>query len=1102
MVMIARISLKVVFLTLLTAAAHAQTATGTVEGRVVDPAGAGVPGAAVHAKEASVGAVRMTLTNSDGFYEFSYLGPGDYELTVEAPRLEQQTGRASVALNRTTVLNFHLALAGVKESVTVSEAAPAIDLVSGQIRRSIEANEIAAIPLQRNIVNLAPLLPGFQTNPTASQNSPTLSSGSSVSFNGTGTRSVTFQTDGVANDDSSENQNRQDVNISTIRELQVLTNSFTAEFGRGSGAVVLVQTKTGTNDYHGEAFWQTTNSALNARTYFQNEAGSRIDPASGKLVPVAPKASSKSHRIGGVFGGPAIKNKLFYLGSYERAWSPGAVTSSVSLLPPQYRTPQVDPQLPDAAARTAFIKSIVDRFPSVQPNNTVNNPYGYIANVAHRNPIADISGRVDYQLRATDIFYTRYQYGTLFDAASDIVKGVNVKQDHHFQNYGLTWTHTYSPRITGEGRFGFGRRAMIVSFVDGDTVPIISFNIANAPSLIGNPSQYPLKRYQNDFQYVYNVSAQLATRHTLKFGADVRRSQLNDQLQNYHRGQWQFSAAAPYNAFESFDRGVVQTYQQGFGPQINGYRSTEINLYVADSWRVSPSLTLDLGARFERVGSPGEVNHLVDLGYPSDSYVEPRFGFAYAPNWNQGLLGKVTGGQGKSVLRGGFGLFHGRVYQSIFSQVSLAVRFNPPNGATVTRSDPGMSVANPLGAFRFTPGPPATQVILAAADPNLRMPYTEQWNLTFERALPFHSAISLSYVGNRGIRFLQYNGVNRAQFPQVSTVPLTYSGANFTGVLFDKIDPNLFNANPEPGFISLSQPRTNVRRPDGRYSIVLQVSNNAWSYYNSMQAVYTKHLSHGLTLHGSYTWSKNIDTGSEATFVGAGDTNFAISDRQPARSLRGLSRLDQPHRFVLVSTYAFPFFKNGTGALGRVLGGWQMSGIATYAAGNPVTVVLGYDLNGDGIAGDRPWLTDLSAQGKSFDNARVNPATGRQYSMDKIPASAFFPDLPAANARAWPWYPGTGYVASAGRNIFRIEGQNNFDVAFIKNTKLFGRDSAHQLQFRAEMFNLFNRVQFDVPNLTLVDTGVVGYRINPNFGRISAQRNSPRNMQMMLRYQF
>src|SRR5262249_28382147 len=318
-----------------------------------------------------------------------------------------------------------------------------------------------------------------------------------------------------------------------------------------------------------------------------------------------------------------------------------------------------------------------DRYPDVEPNNTVNNPNGYTANVQRKNPTADVSGRVDYQLRPTDIFYTRYQYGTFYNATDDIVKGINAKQDHRFQNYGLAWTHVYSPRMTGEGRFGFGRRRMIVSLVDGDTVPIVSWNIANAPSSLGSASQYPLKRHQNDFQYVYNVSAQLGVRHTLKFGTDTRRSQLNDELQNYHRGNWQFTSAAPFNALENFARGVVQTYQQGFGPEINGYRSTEVNLYVQDTWRASRELTFDIGARFEHVGRPGEVNNLVDIGYPSDRYIEPRFGFAFSPTWNQGLLRKLTGGEGKSVLRGGFGLFHGRLFQSIFAQVGAAVRFNP-----------------------------------------------------------------------------------------------------------------------------------------------------------------------------------------------------------------------------------------------------------------------------------------------------------------------------------------------------------------------------------------------------------------------------------------
>ena len=1087
----------------ITITAGAQTVTGTLEGRLYDPANAFIPSLSIRVKEISTGLTRQTASNSDGFYQFPYLPLGDYEVSLDAPGFQSQTVTAAVALNRTTVLDFHLKISGTQQSVTVTETAPLINTTSGQVARSLDGTTISALPIAgRNFLRLAPLLPGFQTNPTSGQDNYTLSSGSSVSFNGTGTRSVTFQTDGVSNDDNSENQNRQGVNLSTIREFQVITNSFTAEFGRGSGAVVLVQTKGGTNQYHGEAYWLTTNSALNARDYFSNAAGSHID-STGRRVPNVPKASSKTHRPGGTFGGPIKKNKLFFFGSYERFYAPGSLLSTVSLLPKQYRTPNVDPLLPDAAARRAFVQSIIDRYPDVQPNNTVNNPNGYSALVPRTNQNQDISGRVDYNLSERDTLYTRYQYGDVLIKTDEIVRGVNTEQNHRFQNYGLTETHIFSPRWSGEFRFGFGRRRMFVGLVDGDHVPIVIFGIANPPSQIGSANQYPLKRHQNDFQYVYNVSGMLGSKHTLKFGTDTRRTQLNDTIQNYNRGQYSFSSAAPYNALENFVRGVVQSYTQGFGPDQNGYRSTEVNAYVQDDYRATPNLILNFGARFEHVGRPSEVNHLVDLGYASDSYVEPRFGFAYSPAWKDGLPGKLNGGPGKSVVRGGFGLFHGRIFQSLFSQVGFAPRFNPPNGAVVTLSDPNMSVASPLGSFHFVPGPPTSQTLIGIADPHLRMPYTEQWNLTIERQLPWQSALAVSYVGNRGIGFLEYLWKNRDQFPIVSTVPPNYPGANFPGVLFNQIDPNLFDTNPPAGMISLSQQRAAARRPDGRYGSILEASNLSWSYYNSLQLSWNKRLSRGLSFQAGYAWSKNIDTGSEATFVGAGDINAFISETQGARSMRGLSRLDQPQRFVFSYAYQFPFFAGQRGFFGHALGGWQMNGITTFASGNPVTVVLGYDLNGDGIGGDRPWLTDPSAFGKSFDNARINPVTGHQFSQDAIPASAFFPDASVAATRSWPWYPGTGFVASAGRNIFRIAGQSNFDVAFVKDTKLFGKERGHELQFRAEMYNLFNRVQFDVPgSLTLVDTGVVGYRINPLFGRITGQRNGARNMQMMLRYQF
>ncbi|HEY1338152.1 MAG TPA: hypothetical protein VGF59_11615, partial [Bryobacteraceae bacterium] len=895
----------------------------------------------------------------------------------------------------------------------------------------------------------------------------------------------------------------------------VLTNNFAPEFGCGFGAVVLVETKSGSNATHGEYYWYLQNSALNARSYFANAAGSRVDSLTGKTVPNVAKAVSQNHRTGGTIGGHVIKDKLFYFGSIERNWAPGMTSLTSYLLPPEWRTPQVDPSAPDAAARKTWIQSIIDRFPSnLKPNNAPVSPYAYTAPYPRSYHTADYTGRADWHIRDRDILFGRYQFSNYLNGLGDeIVKGENMRQDHRYQNFGLTETHVFSPTTTGEFRFGFGRRRITVNFLDpSDAPPIVRWSYTGFAPIIGNASSYPMLRYQNDFQYVYNFASQLGSRHTLKFGTDVRRSQLNDRAENYNRGLWNFGSQAPYDGMQNFLRGVTTSFTKGYGPAYVGLRSTEINFYGQDEFRAARDLKLTLGFRLERVGAPGEVNNLYAAGYGSDTYIEPRFGFAWSTPWSDGFLGKLTGGPGKTVVRGGFGMFHGRIFQSVFSQIGASTRFNPPNAATLGWSNPNMSVADPTGGFVFKPGPPTAQVSLANVDPNLHMPYTEQWNVTIERNLPWNAAFQASYLGNRGIGLLFYNWRNRAQFPFTSTQPSSYTGASiFPGVTFDKIDPNLFNATPAPGYISLQQGRTDARRVDGRYSLILETSNSAWSYYNSLQLQYVQRTKRGLTLQAAYTWSKNIDTGSEATSVGTGDINAAVSEFQSAASLRGLSRLAQPQRLTFNYVYDLPLFRDQKGPaswnrtaasiVGRAFGGWQISGTSTFASGNPFTVMLGYDLNGDSIGGDRPFLLDASVLGHSIDNARIDPSTGRQYSQAALPITAFAPTADVAAAKNWPWYPGTNMVANLGRNTFWTHGQNNFDFAVIKNVRLLGE--RHHVQFRAEMFNLFNRVQFAMPAyVSVVDTGVAGWRLQPRFGEITGQNNSPRNMQMSLRYFF
>ena len=255
----------------------------------------------------------------------SFLPIGAYDVSVEAKGFATTLAQGSlVTLNKTTTLNLTLQVSTVQQSVTVNEAAQLIDTTSGQVIRGIEGMKLSQLPVSgRDFRAIISILPGFQTNPTSGQNNYTLSSGSSISFNGTGTRGTSFMTDGVGNDDYSENQNRQQVNVETVKELQVLTDNFSAEFGRGFGAVVLVNTKSGTNQTHGNAYWFYTNSALNARDYFSNAAGMHFNSA-GVLVPNVAKASNKSDRLGGTVGGAVKKDKLFYFGSFERFWAPGA----------------------------------------------------------------------------------------------------------------------------------------------------------------------------------------------------------------------------------------------------------------------------------------------------------------------------------------------------------------------------------------------------------------------------------------------------------------------------------------------------------------------------------------------------------------------------------------------------------------------------------------------------------------------------------------------------------------------------------------------------------------------------------------------------------
>jgi len=1082
------------------ALATAQTVTGTFEGHVTDPTGAMVPGAKVSVKNLETGMARHTSTNQEGYYQLTFLPVGEYEISAEAQGFATVKRVASVSLNTTYTLDFPMKPASVATEVTVTAEAPLIETSTGEVKSNIDQRTIEDRPLSsRNILSLVEMLPGFQTSGGFSGvNNPTLSSGSYVSFNGTGSRSAAFQIDGVNNDDSSEGSNRQNVNISAIKEFQVLTNAYSAEFGRAGGAVVLVQTKSGTNRWHGDLYEYFQNQVLNANSFFGNASGRRPD---GSMV--SPRAPYRRNQFGGTAGGPLVRDKLFIFGTFEQTRLRQYNTFTRWIFLPTDRIQVGECRLclrpsehPNLEADRQFLQSILDRFPRVQPNNPNLCDHCYTETKPASYPDQDYSGRLDWNPRSRDSFAVRYQYSRQKRFPYPLIQGETAFQNNRQQNVGVTQTHMFSATTWGEFRFGLGLRTTLVDISSGNDTPIVRISNPSAytTTTMGSAGQFPIHRYQTDYQFVYNLS-HVRGKHILKAGVDMRRQHLDDLADNYSRGWWTFGATGllgsptRYEGWENFLRGYVTSFEKGWGNFTTFNRLGEFNQYVMDDIKILQNLTLNLGFRWEVVLKPTEVNG--KIFYPFDTFKEgyqPRFGFAWSPRSETGVLRWMTGGPGRSAVRGGFGLFHNRIFQSVFSQGGASLRSLPPYG--IYRSfDPTFNVAQPWGDFTWQPGMAATgRISTVSVDPGLRMPSVQQYHFTVERQLPGLISVSIGYNRTRGIGMLQNQVTNRARFPFTDPV---------TGILYDKIDPNLGNTNPAPGYISIAQPRTNNRRPDPRYSNVINIRNNAWTYFNAMRLSVTKRYSHNMHWRLSYTFGKTMDTGSDVT------QGNPLSEFGAAISTRGLSDFDQRHRVNMNFSYSLPKLKAKTALLRQALGGWTLTTNSTFASGNPFTVTAGYDMNADGVTNDRPVLVDQSLFGRSVDNARTNPKTGAQISTEQLPLDGFFPNVRTPQAQR-PFDPGGTGAGALGRNVFFGQGLMNVDLGIYKSFSMPWRE-AHRLTFRAEMYGATNTPHFSFPTAST---------LNQNFGRISSTYNpfnyvgasrsdaSARVVQFALRYVF
>ena len=881
--------------------------------------------------------------------------------------------------------------------------------------------------------------------------------------------------------------------LSTIQEFQVLKNGYSAEFGRGDGAVVLVQTKSGTNQLRGDAYVYRQDSDWNARSFF--------------AAPGSPKPNRQRTQSGFTAGFPVLKDRLFAFANVDVTKLDGENGYTRDLiLPSDINVPWLT-RGNDTPANRAFIQSVLDRFPALTPNDP-RSPRTFTGVSGINWPDYDYSGRLDWNMRGGQTLTGRYQWTHQLRENEEIILGEQTKQDNTQQNLGVTWTHILSNVVVGEARYGLGVRSTNVNIAAGNDTPIIRFTGSPVSgSIIGNAGAFPINRDQTDHQFVYNLTAQLWQDHSIRVGTDIRRQALDDVADNFSRGFWTFRSdiacggttyASPYAAF--FD-GCTTSYQKGYGPFFLENRMNEANVYLQDDWRLLDSLTLNLGLRYEYVGAPSEKADRIDYIYGADTNnVEPRLGLAYAPTWEEGWLGKVSGGPGGIAFQAGFGIYDGRIFQSVFSQGGANVRFNPPNALfrNLTTLPNILNVSDPSLGFVFEPGAQTARTSITLPDADLEMPATKKWNLSVERIMPWNSTLKITYQGNYNDKRLKYALDNLPVSPLSGPITVVDHPFNAPAAGFPDLRGKVINAIAAdvqcagtgffPGVnvnaacpvpvaladneISLRVPRTNERRPNPLYTTNLLISNDAESWYDGIELSWDKRFSHGLQFQTSYTFSNSEDTNSEATFVGAGDSNQQGPNSAYARAK---SRFHTPHRFTLNGSWRLPFFENRTDFVGQAFGGWMLSGVVKLISGTPFTVTSpASDLDFDGFSEGRPVLLDPSVVGVHVNN--------RDTSRDVLPRTAFRPAV-----------YGDSIESLVPRNAFYGDGLQNVDLALSKSFTMPWQ--AHTLAVRIEGFNVFNQVQFGFPDTNLASA---------NFGAINGLNTlyNPRVVQLVLRYRY
>ncbi len=752
---------------------------------------------------------------------------------------------------------------------------------------------------------------------------------------------------------------------------------------------------------NGNIFLTHTNSAVSARSFFQVGA---VQPA-------------RSNNYGATVGLPAWQGAALTLnGSQTR--NKGQVNGNVLVPTIQERTPLAT----DPATR-AFVQRIMDAYPVAAPNRPDINPRALNTNAPQDISNDRVSATLDQQTGASGRITMRYGLVLQNVDAFQLVGGQNPNTTTRNHQSRITWNRSWGPQLTGDFTAGFDRVGSQLVLDETSIGPWI--RIGRELDSIGPPGRFPVDRAGNNFRYGARLRYRIGA-HNFTFGGELHRSQINGSELQDHRGRFIFRQNFGRDGVSNLRLGLASSYAIAIGGVHRGFRRWASQLYVGDEWKASNSLTLSVGLRWEPVAKPTEVNDLTRIPYSSDSNnFAPRFGLAYRLPGNSG------------VMRAAYGLHYGEIFTATYIQA----RINPPQNVTVVVQTPDL--VDPLKALRPISLDPDVRSVSFDIAPNLTIPYTHNYNFSWEFEIAPEWKLDLAYVGSRSHKLLSMFFLNRARV----------------------VDG-----------IAQTTRTVNARRPDQRYFNLLHVTNGSRGYFDAGRVTLRVPRWAGISLEAAYWWSKAIDLGG--SYLNTASNANRLQTESPSEfdvhgELRGLSNFDQPHAALVNFSYQTAALRSSPGLVRDLFGGWQLSSVVLLKSGTPFSVLAGSDAPGfgnvDGSQSDTPILEDVSILGRSIDH----PDTAFQ----QLPASAFSFISP------------TDQRGNLGRNTFRRDGIANLNVALSKSWSL----GESTVLFRVESLNFTNHPQFQEPGSSLAQG---------NFGKITNTLNDGRTFRFTLRFTF